>query len=57
MKTFAFTGELIRKNVTHGETVLTIETEYGEEIMLIVPCDLDDTVKVGQGLKIKIKEK
>ena len=57
MKSFTLTGELIKKIVTHNETILTIETKYGDEIMLIVPCDLDDTVKVGQGLKIKIKEK
>jgi len=56
MKSFTLSGELVRKNVTHNETVLTIETEQGEEIILIVPCDLDDTVKIGQGLKIKIKE-
>ena len=49
-------GELIRKNVSHDSTVLHLERDDGEEIILILPCDLDDCVRVGEVLEIKIKQ-
>lgn len=52
---FVIEGELINKNVTHEETILKLENN-GEEAILILPRDLDDFVKIGSVLKITIEE-
>ena len=51
---FVKSGELVRKNVSHDETTLYIDYS-DEQIVIVVPHDLDDFVQVGMELKITIE--